>query len=64
MRERPDWVCEILSPSTARYDAVQNQRTLHARGVPHYWLVNPEHEPFDAIELDVTELFGHEAAVP
>lgn len=87
VRERADWVCEILSPSTARYDLVQKQRTMHAHGVPHYWIVNPEHqtlvvlrhgpdayvnvlnagvgdivraEPFDAIELDVGELFGHE----
>jgi Uma2 family endonuclease len=87
VRERADWVCEILSPSTARYDVVQKQRTLHRHGVPHYWVLDPEHEtlmdlrhgpeayvnvlnagvgdrvraePFDAIELDVAELFGHE----
>lgn len=87
VRERADWVCEILSPSTARYDVVQKQRTLHAHGVPHYWLINPEHEtlvvlrygpdayvnvlnatvgdvvraePFDEMELDISELFGHE----
>jgi len=33
VRERADWVSEILSPSTARYDIVQKQRTLHAHGV-------------------------------
>lgn len=44
VRERPDWACEILSPSTARYDVVKKQRTLHRHGVPHYWLVDPEHE--------------------
>jgi Uma2 family endonuclease len=43
VRVRPDWVCEILSPSTARYDVVQKQRTLHAYGVPHYWILAPEH---------------------
>jgi len=31
--DRADWVCEILSPSTARYDVVQKQRTLHQHGV-------------------------------
>jgi Uma2 family endonuclease len=40
---RPDWVCEILSPSTARYDLVNKQRTLHTHGVPHYWIVDVEH---------------------
>ena len=44
MRERPDWACEILSPSTARNDVVKKQRTLHRHGVPHYWLVDPDHE--------------------
>ncbi len=44
VRVRPDWVCEILSPSTARYDILQKQRTLHAHGVPHYWILDPEHE--------------------
>ena len=44
VRERPDWVCGILSASTARYDVVQKKRTLHERGVPHYWIIDPEHE--------------------
>jgi Uma2 family endonuclease len=44
VRVQPDWVCEILSPSTARYDVVQKQRTLHAHGVAHYWILDPEHE--------------------
>ncbi len=44
VRERPDWVCEILSPSTARRDIVQKQRTLHSHEVPFYWLLDPEHE--------------------
>lgn len=38
---RPDWVSEVLSPSTARVDVVKKQRTLHVHGVPHYWLVDP-----------------------
>ena len=41
---RPDWVCEVLSASTARYDLVKKHRTLHRHGVPHYWIVDPEHE--------------------
>jgi Uma2 family endonuclease len=43
VKARPGWVCEILSPSTARYDVVKKQRTLHTHGVPHYWIVDPEH---------------------
>ncbi len=41
---RPDWVCEVLSPSTARFDIVKKQRTLHRHGVPYYWLVDPASE--------------------
>ncbi len=41
---RPDWVCEILSPSNARTDRVQKLRTYHRCGVPHYWLIDPEEQ--------------------
>jgi Uma2 family endonuclease len=41
---RPDWVCEILSTKTARHDLVKKQRTLHRHGIPHYWILDPEHE--------------------
>lgn len=38
---RPDWMCEVLSPATARRDRVEKLRALHRCGVPHYWLVDP-----------------------
>src|SRR5690606_5912195 len=38
---RPDWVCEILSPSNAANDTVRKQRVLHRHRVPHYWLLDP-----------------------
>lgn len=38
---RPDWVCEILSPSNAKTDRVEKLQTYFASGVPHYWLVDP-----------------------
>ena len=38
---RPDWVCEILSPSNAKTDRVDKLQTYFAAGVPHYWLVDP-----------------------
>ena len=43
VRTRPDWVCEVLSPSNAGNDLVKKLRTLQACGVPHYWIVDPEH---------------------
>jgi Uma2 family endonuclease len=41
---RPDWVCEVLSPSNARTDRVEKLRTYHRAEVPHYWLVDPEEQ--------------------
>jgi Uma2 family endonuclease len=44
VRARPDWVCEVLSPTTAKNDLVEKLRTFHLCGVPHYWIADPEHE--------------------
>lgn len=44
VRLRPDWVCEILSPSNARTDRVEKLRTYHRAEVPHYWLVDPDEQ--------------------
>lgn len=37
----PDWVCEILSPSTARKDRVLKMRAYAEQGVAHCWLLDP-----------------------
>lgn len=37
----PDWVCEVLSPSSATTDRVEKLQTYFASGVTHYWLVDP-----------------------
>ncbi|MFP2931863.1 Uma2 family endonuclease [Pyxidicoccus sp. 3LG] len=37
----PDWICEVLSPSTEKLDR-KRKREIYAReGVEHVWLVNP-----------------------
>ncbi len=38
---RPDWVCEILSPSNAGNDTVKKLRACHRHQVPHYWIIDP-----------------------
>jgi len=43
VRLRPDWACEVLSPSNAGDDLVKKLRTLFRHAVPHYWIVDPEH---------------------
>jgi Uma2 family endonuclease len=37
----PDWVCEILSPSTEGIDRAYKLRIYAREGVGHIWLVNP-----------------------
>jgi Uma2 family endonuclease len=44
---RPDWVCEVLSPSNKRNDTVRKRRVYHRCGVPHYWIVDPIEETID-----------------
>lgn len=38
---RPDWICEILSPSNSKTDTVTKLHLYHHAGVPHYWLLDP-----------------------
>lgn len=42
--ERPDWICEVLSPSNANNDTVRKLRLYHRVALPHYWLVDPRGE--------------------
>jgi Uma2 family endonuclease len=37
----PDWVCEILSPSTERMDRVKKLPAYARHGVTPAWLINP-----------------------
>lgn len=41
---RPDWVCEVLSPSNASHDRVRKLGLYHRVEVPHYWIVDPREE--------------------
>ncbi|MDX2307483.1 MAG: Uma2 family endonuclease [Hyphomicrobium sp.] len=37
----PDWVCEVLSPATARVDRTDKLAIYAEHGVGHVWLVDP-----------------------
>lgn len=37
----PDWLAEVLSPSTARYDKVTKVPAYERAGVREVWLINP-----------------------
>lgn len=87
----PDWLCEILSPSTEKLDRAAKLPIYAAHGVRHVWLINPlqqtlevlrlhddkwltlavhsddvrvRAEPFDAIELDLADLWTDFEAPP
>ena len=48
----PDWVCEILSPSTASKDR-EVKMPLYARyGVPYAWLIDPGEQTLEVYRLD------------
>jgi Uma2 family endonuclease len=51
----PDWVCEILSPSTESKDR-KIKMPLYARyGVPFAWLVDPMARTLEAYELEAED---------
>ena len=87
----PDWVCEILSPSTARFDRKTKLPIYAQAEVQHAWILDPDvrrlevlrrrgenwtiaaahqntdkvrAEPFEALELDLSLLWGEEAGGP
>lgn len=47
----PDWVCEVLSPSTAQIDRVDKLPIYAAHGVAHAWLVDPQVQTLEVFAL-------------
>jgi Uma2 family endonuclease len=46
----PDWVCEVVSPRTARRDRTVKADLYLRSGVPHYWLVDIDLRAIEALE--------------
>jgi len=47
----PDWICEILSPSTARLDRIIKMPLYAQLGVVHLWLIDPILQTLEAYQL-------------
>ncbi|TFF20740.1 Uma2 family endonuclease [Jiella endophytica] len=47
----PDWVCEVISPSTERYDRNAKRRIYAEAGVKHMWLLDPRAELLETFAL-------------
>ena len=48
----PDWVCEVLSPSTAQFDRAKKLRVYAEHGVRHAWLVDPLARTLEVLRLE------------
>ncbi|GMV41055.1 MAG: hypothetical protein AMXMBFR64_27710 [Myxococcales bacterium] len=48
----PDWICEVLSPSTARLDRVRKLAAYASHGVRHAWLVDPLARTLEVLRLE------------
>jgi Uma2 family endonuclease len=47
----PDWVCEVISPSTGHLDRVRKMPAYAGHVVPYAWLVDPSLHTIEAYEL-------------
>jgi Uma2 family endonuclease len=48
----PDWICEILSPSTARLDRAKKLAIYAREGVAHAWLIDPLEQLLELLRLE------------
>jgi Uma2 family endonuclease len=48
----PDWICEILSPSTEATDRGKKMRIYRREGVGHAWLINPVTRTLEVYRLE------------
>lgn len=48
----PDWVCEVVSKSTAALDRVRKMRIYAREGVTHLWLVEPLARTLEVYRLE------------
>jgi Uma2 family endonuclease len=48
----PDWLCEVLSPSTSSLDQTIKLPAFASHGVRWLWLVEPEQKWLEALTLD------------
>jgi len=48
----PDWVCEVISPSTEALDRGKKLHSYAREGVQHAWLVHPLQQSLEVLSLD------------
>jgi Uma2 family endonuclease len=48
----PDWICEVLSPSTATIDRAKKLRVYAREQVAHAWLIDPIARTLEVLRLE------------
>jgi len=48
----PDWVCEVISPSTASLDRVKKLAVYARARIAHAWLIDPLAHSLEVLRLD------------
>jgi Uma2 family endonuclease len=48
----PDWLCEVLSPSTAVRDRAEKMPLYAAHGVKHMWIIDPLQRSLEVFRLE------------
>lgn len=48
----PDWICEVVSPSTASMDRVKKLRIYAREGVRHAWIADPIARTLEVLRLE------------
>jgi len=51
----PDWLCEVLSPSTEKTDRAEKLAIYAAAGVGHAWLINPRARTLEVLRRQGTQ---------
>lgn len=53
--QAPDWVCEVISPSTATIDRGRKMQIYAREGVGHLWFIEPLARTLEVYRLDAEE---------
>ena len=48
----PDWIIEVVSPTTASRDYLYKLNRYQAAGVREYWIINPDEKAVDVFDFD------------
>ena len=50
----PDWICEVLSPTTARFDRAEKMPLYAEHQVAHLWLIDPAPQTLEVYRREGT----------